>query len=165
MLYDVLFVLSREQIHSLVLFYIDPAPRLGPHPITVYMLEEVLKPGHEVHFTVDASKRYWVVPMKESNCNKTGFVTPNGSWVYLRMGQGLKVLLILTYFQFSDLDFGTLSATKDKSIPWQDRMIGTKEDSVSSIDMDDHVGAAKSLYAMFIFLHTQYFLRVSFGPV
>lgn len=54
------------------------------------MLDTIVKPGCDFYFTADASNGYWAVPMKESDCNKTGFVTPNGSRVYLRMGQGLK---------------------------------------------------------------------------
>lgn len=91
--------------------------------------------------------------MKESDCNKTCFVTPNGAWVYLRMGQGLKGAAH-TYSQFSDLVFCPLPATCNKSIPRQDTIIGTKENSAFSIYMDNHVGAAKSFDAIFEFLHT-----------
>ena len=91
-------------------------------------------------------------------------MTPNGSWVYLRMGQGLKGTSH-TYAQFSDLVFGPLSGTKNKCIPQQDTIIGTKEKFAFSIYIDDHVGSAKSFDAMFEFLHNRYFPRVAFGPI
>ena len=64
--------------------------------------------------------------MKESDCNKTIFVTSISSCVYLRIDQKLKGALP-TYSQFSDLVFCPFLATKDKSIPQQDTIIGTKE--------------------------------------
>ena len=91
-------------------------------------------------------------------------MTPNGSWVYLCMGQGLKSAPH-TCSQFSDLVFGPLPATCDKSIPRQDTIIGIKEDFAFSIYMDDYVRATKSFDAIFKFLHTRYFPRFAFGPV
>lgn len=138
------------------------------HPVHRFeeVLNTIIKPGFDVYFTADASNGYWVVPMKDSDCNKAGFVTFSGSWVDLRMGQGLKGAAH-TYFQLSDLVFGPLPATNDNSIPRQDTIIGTstKEESAFSIYMDDHAGAAKNFNAMFTLLHTKYFPRVAFGPV
>ncbi len=60
----------------------------------VHSLEETLntaiRPEFGVYFMSDTANSYWAIPMKVEDCNKTGFITPNGQWVYLRMGQGLK---------------------------------------------------------------------------
>lgn len=48
----------------------------------VHCLEEiidiVIKAGFKVFFLSDAVNGYWGIPMKESDCNKTGFLTING---------------------------------------------------------------------------------------
>lgn len=71
-----------------------------------------------------------------------------------------------TYSQLSNLVFGSLPATRDKFVPRQDTIIGTKEDSAFSIFIDDHAGMAKSFDAMFMFLHTndQIFSMGGFWP-
>ena len=115
------------------------------------VLDIIIKLGYNVYFIADASNGYWVVPMKESNCNKTRLVIPKNLWVYLHMKQRLKGASH-TYTQFSDLIFGPLPATKDKCIPWQDTIIRGKENFAFSIYMDDHVGWAISFNAMFEFL-------------
>ena len=47
----------------------------------MHHLEEVvdtlITPGLGVYFMSDASNSYWAVPMKASDVNKTGFLTPN----------------------------------------------------------------------------------------
>lgn len=43
------------------------------------VLNIIIKPGYDVYFIADASNGYWVVPIKESDCNKIGFVTLNDS--------------------------------------------------------------------------------------
>ena len=47
----------------------------------MHHLEEVvdtlIKPKYTTFFTSDASNGYWAIPMKSSDCNKTGFITPN----------------------------------------------------------------------------------------
>lgn len=132
----------------------------------IHRLEEVLdiiiKPRLDTYMTADAANGYWAVPMKESDCNKTGVLTPNGSWVYKRMGQGLKGTPH-TYSMFSDLVFGPLPASNN--IPRQPTIIGHHGNSAFSVYMDDHVGSAKGYDAMFNFLHEHYFPRVAFGPV
>ena len=77
----------------------------------MHHLEEVIatliKLKYQVFFSADASNRYWAVLIKKEDINKTGFITPNGQWVYQRMGQGLKGGAH-TYAQFTDLVFGPL---------------------------------------------------------
>lgn len=85
----------------------------------MYKLEKVLDMiinlSYNVYFIIDISNSYWAMPIKENGCNKTGFVTPNSSWVYPCMGQRLK-RTSYTYAQFSDLVFETFLAIKDKYI-------------------------------------------------
>ena len=82
----------------------------------MHRLEEVVvilvKPGRNVFFKSDAANGYWAIPMKQGDENKTGFIAPNGQWVYLRIGQELKGGPF-TYAQFSDLVFGPLLSTSE----------------------------------------------------
>ena len=133
----------------------------------MHHLEEVvdtlITPGFGVYFMSDASNSYWAVPMKASDVNKTGFLTPNGQWVYLRMGQGLKGAPH-TYAQFGDLVFGPLPKNTQgaKRMP---SIIGRFKDYAFQIFMDDHSAAAKDFESMYNFLHEEYFPRVAFGPI
>lgn len=133
----------------------------------VHRLEEVLevliKPGFGVYFSTDAANGYWAIPMKTEHINRTGFITPNGQWVYLRMGQGLKGAAH-TYSQFTDLVFGPLPKSKE-GIGRMPTVIGTGKDSAFGVYMDDHASSARSFDAMFKFLHEIYFPRAAFGPV
>ena len=52
-------------------------------------IDVVIKPRFKVYFSGYIVNSYWGIQMKESDCNKTGFLTPNGQWIYLRMRQGL----------------------------------------------------------------------------
>ena len=95
----------------------------------------------------DASNAYWAIPMKASDVNTTGFVTPNGQWVCLRMGQGLKGAPH-TYAQFGDLVFGPLP----KDFQGAGRiltLIGRFENHAFQIFMDDHSAAATDFEAMY----------------
>ena len=132
----------------------------------MHRLEEVLdtliKDRFRAYFTSDASNGYWAIPMKAEDCNKTGFLTPNGQWVYKRMGQGLKGSPH-TYAQFTDLVFGPLPRTESqKRLP---TLIGNHGATAFSVFMDDHAAAADDYETLFEFLHTRYFPRVVFGPV
>lgn len=71
----------------------------------------------------DAANEYWTIPLKAKDCNKTRFITPNGQWVYLRMGQGLKSTAH-TYSQFIDTVFGPLPKVQD--IPQMPTLIGVR---------------------------------------
>ena len=48
----------------------------------VYNLEKTLnaaiQPRFGVYFMSDAANRYWAILIKAEDCNKTGFITPNG---------------------------------------------------------------------------------------
>jgi len=133
----------------------------------VHRLEEVvdilIKPEFTVYFTSDAANSYWGIPMRITDINKTGFLTPNGQWVYLRMGQGLKGAAH-TYSQFSDLVFGPLPAN-GVGVGRMPTILGTRKDTAFSVYMDDHAASARTFDSMFEFLHRQYFPRVIFGPV
>lgn len=133
----------------------------------MHHLEEVIntliKPHFIVFFSSDASNGYWAIPMKWSDINKTGFIAPNGQWVYLRMGQGLKGGPH-TYAQFSDLVFGPLPANS-AGVARMPSLIGTHGDHAFQVFMDDHAAAATTFEEMFKFLHEEYFPRVAFGPV
>lgn len=37
----------------------------------------IIKPGFKVYFSSDTVNSYWEIPMKEFDCNKTRFLTPN----------------------------------------------------------------------------------------
>ena len=132
----------------------------------MHRLEEVMdilmKPRHNTYFTLDAANGYWAIFMKPEDCNKTGFLTPNGQWVYKRMGQGLKGAPH-TYAQFSDLVFGPL--LKTALIPRMPSLIGNQGTSFFAVFMDDHSAAGDDFDSLFDFLHTKYFSRVVFGPV
>ena len=133
----------------------------------MHRLEEVLniliRPQYKVHFSTDAANGYWAIPMKYSDINKTGIITPSGQWVYLRMGQGLKGGPH-TYAQFSDLVFGPLPANST-GIPRQPTLIGNDDSIGFAVFMDDHAASAEDYDSLFSFLHEKYFPRVAFGPV
>lgn len=86
------------------------------------ILNTIIKLSYNDYFIADVSNSYCVISIKENDYNKTGFVTLNCSYVYLQINHGLKSAPH-TYFQFSDLVFGFLPATKDKSISWQNIII------------------------------------------
>ena len=133
----------------------------------MHHLEEVvdtlINPNYRVFFSSDASNGNWAIPMKKEDVNKTGFITPNGQWVCLRMGQGLKGGPH-TYAQFSDLVFGPLPP-KSEGIPRMPTLIGKHKNHSFQVFMDDHASAATDFDTMFDFLHADYFPRVTFGPV
>lgn len=76
------------------------------------VIDTVIKPKYKAFFCTDAANGYWAVPIKEGDQYKTGFVTPHGQYIYLRMGQGLKGACA-TYSQFEDLTFGPLPKTDE----------------------------------------------------
>lgn len=79
------------------------------------VLDTIIKPGYNCYFSSDAANGYWAILMKQGDVNKTGFMTPNGQWVYLRMRQGLEGTAP-TNSQFSDLDCGPLSGTSNGKV-------------------------------------------------
>lgn len=56
----------------------------------MHHLEEVLATLIQLkyinYFCSDAANGYWAIITKKEDRNKTGFLTPNGQWVYNRMG-------------------------------------------------------------------------------
>ena len=64
-------------------FTIKPA---YPGHLIDEVLDTIVKPKFSVFFSADAANGYWAVPMKRGDEYKTGFVTPHGQYVYLRMG-------------------------------------------------------------------------------
>jgi len=126
------------------------------------VIEILMKEKFSVYFFTDASHGYWAIPFKVKDWNKTGFLTPNGQWVYTRMGMGLKGAPH-TYAQFSDLVFGPLPKTKDTRR--QPTLIEQHNNTAFAVFMDDHSGAGEDFDNLFEFLHTQYFPRCVFGPV
>jgi len=126
------------------------------------VIEILMKEKFSVYFSTDASHGYWAIPLKVEDWNKTGFLTPNGQWVYTRMGMGLKGAPH-TYAQFSDLVFGPLPKTEDTRR--QPTLIGQHNNTAFAVFMDDHSGAGEDFDNLFEFLHTQYFPRCVFGPV
>ena len=133
----------------------------------MHRLEEVvdalIKEKFKVYFSTDAANGYWAILIIPKDRNKTGFITPNGQWVYNRMGQGLKGAPH-TYAQFTDLVFGPLPANAE-GVPRMPSIIDTYEKSAFRVFMDDHAGSATDYDTMFEFLSTKYFPRVAFGPV
>lgn len=133
----------------------------------MHHLEEVinilLRPKYRVYFYSDAANGYWAIKTKLEDQNKTGFLAPNGQWVYLRMGQGLKGAPF-TYAQFTDLVFGPLPANSD-GVLRSKSLIGDHNNHAFSVFMDDHGASAEDFDSLFTFLHTQYFPRCVFGPV
>lgn len=65
--------------------------------------------------------------MKKEDRNKTGFLGPNGQWVYNRMCMGLKGLAH-TYAQFSDIVFRPLPGNS-KGGPRMPTLIGPRENT------------------------------------
>lgn len=100
--------------------------------------------------------------MKESDCNKTSFLTPNDQWIYLKMGQGL-TRAAHTYSQFSNIIFGPLPKT-DK-VPRMPTIIGTGDKTLFGLYMNDYLSLTRTFGDMFKFLHKIYFSYVVFGPV
>ena len=127
------------------------------------VIEIVIKPRYRMYFSLDASNGYWAILLRKGDANKTGFLTPNGQWVYLRMGQGLKGAPH-TYAQFSDLVFGPLPPN-DKGVARMGTLIGNHGDHAFAVFMDDHAASADDFDTLFDFLYTRYFPRVAFGPV
>ncbi len=127
------------------------------------VIETIITPRFTVYFTSDASNGYWAVPMRRSDINKTGFITPNGQWVYCRMGQGLKGAPF-TYAQFGDIVFGPLPPNSN-GVPRMPTEIGQFDDHAFQIFVDDHAASATDFDSMFTFLHERYFPRVAFGPI
>lgn len=126
------------------------------------VIDTVIKPRYRAFFCTDAANGYWAVLIKDGDQYKTGFVTPHGQYIYLRMGQGLKGACA-TYSQFGDLTFGPLPKTETtEAMP---SIIGDHDDAAFTLFMDDHMGSARTFDDMFRFLHTKYFPRVAFGPV
>ena len=78
------------------------------------IIDIFIKPRYITYFTSDAANGYWVIPIKPENFNKTGFLSPNGQWVYKKIGQDLKKAPYI-YAQFSDLVFKLLPKTE--SVP------------------------------------------------
>lgn len=126
------------------------------------VIDTIIRPRHRCFFITDTSNGYWGVRMKPGDEYKTGFVTPNGQYSYLRMCQGL-VGAPHAYSQFSDMVCGQLPKTQ--APPAQPSLIGDHNDWGFSLFMDDHIGAAISFEAMFDFLHYHYFPHIIFGPV
>ena len=110
----------------------------------------------------DTANRYWAILMKAEDCNKTGFITPNGQWFYLRMGQGLKGAAY-TFSQFIDTVFGPLPKVQD--IPRMSTLIGVRQKDLFGMYIDNYIGAAKTFDVMYTFLSDSYFLKVAFGSV
>lgn len=79
--------------------------------------------------------------MKQEDENKTGFITPNGQWIYLRMGQSLKGAAHM-YSQFNDLVFRPLLGTSNGKAKRESIVIGRNKNAAFSIYMDDHVAFA-----------------------
>jgi hypothetical protein len=129
----------------------------------MHHLEEVvdtlITPGFGVDFMSDASNSYWAIPMKASDFNKTGFLTPNRQWVYLRMDQGLKGAPY-TYAQSRDLVFGPLPKNS-QGVKRMPTLIGRFKDYAFQIFMDDHSAAARDFESMYTFLLEEYFPRVA----
>lgn len=125
-------------------------------------LDIILQPGFDVYFSSDTANGYWAISIKAKDCNKTGFITPNGQWVYLCMGQRLKGAAH-TYSQFTDTVFSPLP--KVGNIPRMPTVIGVRKNDSFGVYMDDHIGAARNFDTMFDFLYKTYFPRVAFGPV
>ena len=119
----------------------------------MHHLEEVvdtlIKPNYKVYFSSDASNGYWAVPVRPCDRNKTGFLTPNGQWVYLRI---------------TDLVFGPLPPNSE-GVPRLSTLIGNHGNHAFSVFMDDHAASSVDFDTLFDFLHTRYFPRVIFGPV
>lgn len=134
------------------------------------VIDVMIRPRYLVYFSSDASNSYWAIPMKPGDEYKTGVITPNGQYIYLRMGQGLKGACA-TYSQFGDMVFGPLpkvQADIEQGIQASQAMptlIGSHGETAFTLFMDDHMGAADSFEALFDFLHLKYFPRVAFGPV
>jgi len=132
----------------------------------MHNLEEVLdtlvRPDFRVFFSADATNGYWAIPIRKGDEHKAAIVTPNGQWLYRRMGMGLKGAPH-TYAQFTDLVFGPLPATTET--PAMKTIIRDHGEVAFSPFMDDHLGAATTFEKMFTFLHNEYFPRVLFGPV
>lgn len=133
----------------------------------MHHLEEVvntlLTPTFKAYFSSDASNSYWAIKMKPEDRNKTGFIAPNGQWVYLRMGQELKGALFI-YAQFGDLVFGPLPKNSE-GVPRMPSLLERFQDHAFQIFINNYAGAATTFEAMFNFLSRDYFPRIAFGPV
>ena len=133
----------------------------------MHSLEEVvntlIRAGLGVYFTSDAANSHWTIPTRKRDINKTGIIGPNGQWVYLRMGQGMK-RAPFTYPQFGDLVFGPLPKNA-AGTPRMPTLLGRSENHAFQIFMHDYAGSARDSEAMFDFLIDQYFPKVIFGII
>ncbi len=73
---------KRSSILRVVHNYIPHNKNTTQSQYQIHRLEEtidvVIKPWFKVYFSNDVGNSYWRIPLKESDCNKTGFLTPNG---------------------------------------------------------------------------------------
>lgn len=100
--------------------------------------------------------------MQESDCNKTGFLIPNGQQIYLRIEQSL-IKAISTYFLFSDIVF-RLRLPIDKMLRMR-TIIDIKKNAFFCLYKDDHRSSTRSFQDMFLFLYETYFARLMFQLV
>src|SRR5438034_1247838 len=118
------------------------------------VLEMVIRPRYTCFFITDALNGYWAVPIRPGDEYKAGFVMSHGQYLYLRMGQGLKVSAH-TYTQFTDLVFGPLP--KSETMPRMNLIIGTHKNGGFSPFMDDHIGGFTDFDIQFRFFTPKVF--------
>ncbi len=112
----------------------------------VHSLEETLNTGNTAwiwgfYFMSDAANGYWAIPMKAEDCNKTGFITPNGAVSIFEDGARPESEgAAHTYGQFTDTIFGPLPRTQNTSrMP---TLIGVRAEDSFGVYMDDHIGGS-----------------------
>jgi hypothetical protein len=71
------------------------------------IVHTVVQPNFTHYFSTDASNVYWAIPLWAGDEGKTGYLTPDGQYCYMVMGQGLKTAVNM-YSRFRDITFGSI---------------------------------------------------------
>jgi len=67
----------------------------------------VVRPGFRYYFLTDVPNAYWAIPLRAGDEGRIGFVSPDGQYCYLAMGQCLKTACN-TFSRFWQLAFGAI---------------------------------------------------------
>src|SRR6266852_1353218 len=128
-----------------------PMKRIEP------VLNNLLQPGFEIFFQVDAANGYWAVPMTPQHAYKTAFDTHMGQYHYLRMGQGLAGAP-QTYARLKDIFSGPIPVPDPEPALANSGIPGAFE-----VFVDDDYGAHRNFEDQLDFLHQKYFPRMAWS--
>ena len=121
-----------------------------------------MKSKFVIYFISDANAGYWTISTKKKNVHKTNFITFHEQWAYFRMKMDLTETSH-TYAQFTNLMFESLPTIDKKKTKFT--IIKNHENETMISFANDHSCAIVEFEKFFIFLHTKYFSRITFGSI